>query len=80
MADYQLALSREIDARLKSKCDNLADAFVDDIGNFMYPLPFSHIYLPSSLYMPVCFTVLACCLETTHPSFIMFCPKIHYVL
>ncbi|KAG8492650.1 hypothetical protein CXB51_010108 [Gossypium anomalum] len=28
MADYQLTLSREIDARLKSKCDKLADAFV----------------------------------------------------
>ncbi|XWS09798.1 hypothetical protein CRYUN_Cryun39dG0020100 [Craigia yunnanensis] len=39
MADYHLALSREIDACLKSKCDKLADAFVDDIGNFMYPLP-----------------------------------------
>ncbi|XP_039009335.1 AUGMIN subunit 4-like isoform X2 [Hibiscus syriacus] len=33
MADYQLALSREIDARLKSKCDKLADAFVDDIDS-----------------------------------------------
>ncbi|KAH1063213.1 hypothetical protein J1N35_028200 [Gossypium stocksii] len=31
MADYQLTLSREIDARLKAKCDKLADAFVDDI-------------------------------------------------
>ncbi|XVF70703.1 hypothetical protein PTKIN_Ptkin11bG0183800 [Pterospermum kingtungense] len=33
MADYQLALSGEIDARLKSKCDKLADAFVDDIDS-----------------------------------------------
>ncbi|KAL4335688.1 hypothetical protein GQ457_07G013440 [Hibiscus cannabinus] len=33
MADYQLALSREIDARLKSKCDKLAEAFVDDIDS-----------------------------------------------
>nr|KJB62821.1 hypothetical protein B456_009G438500 [Gossypium raimondii] len=33
MADYQLTLSREIDARLKSKCDKLADAFVDDIDS-----------------------------------------------
>ncbi|XP_021287532.1 AUGMIN subunit 4 [Herrania umbratica] len=33
MADYQLALSREIDVRLKSKCDKLADAFVDDIDS-----------------------------------------------
>ncbi|KAH1063216.1 hypothetical protein J1N35_028203 [Gossypium stocksii] len=31
MADYQLTLSRENDARLKSKCGKLADAFVDDI-------------------------------------------------
>ena len=33
MVDYQLALSREIDARLKSKCDKVADAFVDDIDS-----------------------------------------------
>ncbi|KAL1103116.1 hypothetical protein V6Z11_D05G414800 [Gossypium hirsutum] len=33
MADYQLTLSREIDARLKSKCNKLADAFVDDIDS-----------------------------------------------
>lgn len=32
MAEYQMALSREIDARLKTKCDKVADAFVmDDI-------------------------------------------------
>ncbi|KAK6229728.1 HAUS augmin-like complex subunit 4 - like 1 [Theobroma cacao] len=33
MADYHLALSREIDVRLKSKCDKLADAFIDDIDS-----------------------------------------------
>ena len=33
MAEYQMALSREIDARLKTKCDKVADAFImDDIG------------------------------------------------
>uniref|UniRef100_A0A0A0K3S8 AUGMIN subunit 4 n=1 Tax=Cucumis sativus TaxID=3659 RepID=A0A0A0K3S8_CUCSA len=32
MAEYQMALSREIDARLKTKCDKVADAFImDDI-------------------------------------------------
>ncbi|KAL0560800.1 hypothetical protein IC582_001214 [Cucumis melo] len=32
MAEYQMALSREIDSRLKTKCDKVADAFImDDI-------------------------------------------------
>ncbi|KAF5461103.1 hypothetical protein F2P56_020924 [Juglans regia] len=30
MAEYQMSLSREIEARLKAKCDTLADAFVMD--------------------------------------------------
>lgn len=38
MAEYQMALSREIDARLKTKCDKVADAFVmDDIGRSIVP-------------------------------------------
>ncbi|EEF29823.1 AUGMIN subunit 4 [Ricinus communis] len=32
-ADYQMSLSHEIEARLKDKCDKLADAFVDDIDS-----------------------------------------------
>ncbi|XP_070660885.1 AUGMIN subunit 4-like isoform X2 [Malus domestica] len=33
MTEYQLCLSQEIEARLKAKCDKLADSFVmDDIG------------------------------------------------
>lgn len=33
--EYQMSLSHEIEARLKAKCDKLADAFVmDDIGKF----------------------------------------------
>lgn len=33
MAEYQISLFREIEARLKVKCDKLADAFImDDIG------------------------------------------------
>lgn len=33
LAEYQLCLSDEIEARLKAKCDKLADAFVmEDIG------------------------------------------------
>lgn len=33
MTDYQMSLSREIESRLKAKCDKLADVFVmDDIG------------------------------------------------
>ncbi|CAN1242955.1 AUGMIN subunit 4 [Linum perenne] len=33
MAEYQMSLSREIETRLKDKCDKLADAFVDDIDS-----------------------------------------------
>lgn len=33
MTDYQMSLSREIESRLKAKCDKLADVFVmDGIG------------------------------------------------
>ena len=33
MTEYQMCLSREIEARLKAKCEKLANAFVmDDIG------------------------------------------------
>lgn len=32
MADYQMYLAREIEGRLKDKCDKLADAIVDDTG------------------------------------------------
>ena len=44
MPEYQMALSREIDARLKTKCDKVADAFVmDDIGTSMAPYHFCTI-------------------------------------
>ncbi|KAB1215197.1 hypothetical protein CJ030_MR4G025835 [Morella rubra] len=34
MAEYQMSLSCEIEARLKAKCDKLADAFImDDLGS-----------------------------------------------
>lgn len=39
-AEYQISVSREIEARLKAKCDKLADAFIDDIGSLMYPIPY----------------------------------------
>lgn len=33
MAEYRMSLSREVEARLKTKCDKLSDAFVlDDNG------------------------------------------------
>lgn len=33
MTEYRMSLSREVEARLKMKCDKLSDAFVlDDIG------------------------------------------------
>ena len=65
MADYQLALSREIDARLKSKCDELADAFVDDmVISCILCLPL----FCTCLVVYVCLCFLACCLVTTHPS------------
>lgn len=36
MAEYQMSLSCEIEARLKAKCDKLADAFImDDLGRFL---------------------------------------------
>jgi len=39
-----MALSREIDARLKTKCDKVADAFVmDDIGRSIAPYHFCTI-------------------------------------
>lgn len=35
MTEYRMCLSREVEARLKVKCDKLADAFeLDDIGEF----------------------------------------------
>lgn len=38
MTEYQLCLSREIEARLKAKCDKLADAVImDDTGTILYP-------------------------------------------
>ncbi|KAL5735924.1 hypothetical protein ACOSP7_030382 [Xanthoceras sorbifolium] len=33
MAEYQNSVSREIEARLKAKCEKLADAFIDDIDS-----------------------------------------------
>ncbi|XP_074280662.1 AUGMIN subunit 4 isoform X2 [Silene latifolia] len=33
MAEYQMSLFHEIEARLKLKCDKLADAFVDDVDS-----------------------------------------------
>ncbi|XP_056163987.1 AUGMIN subunit 4-like isoform X1 [Syzygium oleosum] len=33
MTEYQMSLSHEIEARLKVKCDKLADAFADDIDS-----------------------------------------------
>ncbi|CAI0437230.1 unnamed protein product [Linum tenue] len=33
MTEFQMSLSREIETRLKDKCDKLADAFVDDIDS-----------------------------------------------
>uniref|UniRef100_A0A2P2K465 Uncharacterized protein MANES_15G071400 n=2 Tax=Rhizophora mucronata TaxID=61149 RepID=A0A2P2K465_RHIMU len=39
VADYQMSLSHEIEARLKAKCDKLAEAFVDDIESSPARLP-----------------------------------------
>lgn len=43
MTEYQMPLLREIETRLKAKCDKLADAFIDDIdsstGNSSARLP-----------------------------------------
>ncbi|KAL1814901.1 hypothetical protein ACET3Z_017475 [Daucus carota] len=43
MTEYQMPLLREIESRLKAKCDKLADAFIDDIdsssGNSSARLP-----------------------------------------
>lgn len=33
LAEYQMPLLREIESRLKAKCDKLADAFIDDINS-----------------------------------------------
>lgn len=45
MSEYQVSLSREIEARLQTKCDKLSDAVImDDTGMI---LPFS-LFLSSS--------------------------------
>lgn len=51
-AEYQISVSREIEARLKAKCDKLADAFIDDIGSLMHPIPydFFQFYLCDLLF------------------------------
>jgi hypothetical protein len=50
MGDYQMSLSREIEARLKDKCDKLGDAFImDDIGRFYFSLSLS-LSLSLSVY------------------------------
>lgn len=36
MAEYQMPLLREVESRLKAKCDKLANAFIDDIGEYQY--------------------------------------------
>lgn len=51
MAEYQMPLSYEIEARLKDKCEKIADAFNDFVGRsyycfichpFINVLPFLH--------------------------------------
>lgn len=32
MTEYQMPLLREIETRLKAKCEKLADSFINDIG------------------------------------------------
>lgn len=48
MAEYQISVCREIEARLKAKCDKLADAFIDDIGSLIYhpffSFPFNEMF------------------------------------
>lgn len=34
MTNYQMSLSSEIEARMKAKCDKLADCIIDDIGRY----------------------------------------------
>lgn len=64
MAEYQVAVIREIEARLKAKCDKLADAFIDDIGSLMY-----RTLLLFPLYYAV-YVTFYCCMR--------FCLVIHH--
>lgn len=56
MAEYQISVCHEIEARLKAKCDKLADAFIDDIGNLMHHTP---LFL-SSVEIFYCFNETWC--------------------
>lgn len=55
MADYQMYLSREIESRLKDKCDTLADAIVDDTGKiFVTSSPRKRFFVPyPNSFVPV---------------------------
>jgi HAUS augmin-like complex subunit 4 len=43
MTEYQMSLSREIEARLKSKSEKLADAFIMDDNGRLFCAPLSLI-------------------------------------
>ena len=54
MTDYQMSLSREIESRLKAKCDKLADVFVmDDIGRSYVFFLLMHRRTPFFLFRPI---------------------------
>lgn len=44
MAEYQNSVSSEIEARLKAKCEKLADAFIDDIGSLISIYLITHYF------------------------------------
>ena len=43
MAEYQVSLSREIEARLQAKCDKLADAVIMDDTGKLLSIPFFQV-------------------------------------
>lgn len=64
-----MSLSQEIEDRLKVKCDMLADAFADDIGNIcfyllcFYPKTYRSLYV---LWHLSAFMITACDISLVH--------------
>ena len=51
-----MPLLREIEIRLKTKCDKLADAFIDDLGQFLSLSP-SFWFAPIVPHTVICIPV-----------------------
>jgi len=74
MTEYRLSVSREVDARLKMKCEKLSDAFVlDDNGNCELLITYIQSYgwrIADFPWLAFLFYVLA---DSSFPHFLIFC-------